>query len=64
VHRSQGSSFGEVFVADDVFWPKDLVLRRQLAYVAVSRAQEAVWIAGRPSSADAVKRWSRALRNE
>ena len=30
VHRSQGSSFGEVFVADDVFWPQDLDLRRQL----------------------------------
>ena len=64
VHRSQGSSFGEVFVADDVFWPQDLVLRRQLAYVAVSRAQEAVWIAGKSSSAAAVERWSRALKND
>jgi exodeoxyribonuclease-5 len=42
VHRSQGSSFGEVFVADDVFWPQDLLLRRQLVYVAVSRARQAV----------------------
>ena len=64
VHRSQGSSFGEVFVADDVFWPQDLVLRRQLVYVAVSRAQEAVWMAGRSSSVKAVERWTRALRNE
>jgi len=47
-----------------VFWPQDLVLRRQLAYVAVSRAQEAVWIAGKSSSAAAVERWSRALKNE
>ncbi len=64
VHRSQGSSFGEVFVSDDVFWPQDLVLRRQLAYVAVSRAQEAVWMSGRSSSAQAGERWSRALRSE
>jgi exodeoxyribonuclease-5 len=53
-----------VFVADDVFWPQDLVLRRQLAYVAVSRAQEAVWMAGRSSSAEAVERWSQALNQE
>lgn len=42
VHRSQGSTFGEVFVADDVFWPKDPQLCRQLVYVAVSRAAQAV----------------------
>jgi exodeoxyribonuclease-5 len=42
VHRSQGSTFGEVFVDADVFWPKDLLLRRQLVYVAVSRARTAV----------------------
>ena len=64
VHRSQGSSFGEVFVADDVFWPQDLVLRRQLAYVAVSRAQESVWLAGRSSSAQALQRWLRALERD
>ena len=62
VHRSQGSSFGEVYVADDVFWPQDLVLRRQLAYVAVSRAQEAVWMTGSSSSARAIERWTRVLR--
>jgi len=44
VHRSQGSSFTEVFVAGDVFWPQDAVLRRQLLYVAVSRARQAVWL--------------------
>ena len=38
VHRSQGSTFGEVFIAGDVFWPSDATLRRQLVYVAVSRA--------------------------
>jgi len=42
VHRSQGSTFGEVFVDGDVFWPRDDVLRRQLVYVAVSRASQAV----------------------
>ena len=50
VHRSQGSTFGEVFVAEDVFWPKDQQLRRQLVYVAVSRASEGVTLeAGRTS---------------
>ena len=44
VHRSQGSTFGEVFVAGDVFWPTDEALRRQLVYVAVSRASQAVWL--------------------
>ena len=42
VHRSQGSTFAEVFVDADVFWPRDAVLRRQLVYVAVSRASQAV----------------------
>jgi exodeoxyribonuclease-5 len=42
VHRSQGSSFAEVFVDGDVFWPREAVLRRQLVYVAVSRATQAV----------------------
>jgi exodeoxyribonuclease-5 len=42
VHRSQGSTFAEVFVADDLFWPRENLLRRQLAYVAVSRARQAV----------------------
>ena len=52
VHRSQGSTFGEVFVDADVFWPKDPLLRRQLVYVAVSRARSAVTLmaGGAPSS--------------
>jgi exodeoxyribonuclease-5 len=51
VHRSQGSTFGEVFVAGDVFWPSDEQLLRQLVYVAVSRASQAVWLVGAPASA-------------
>jgi len=47
VHRSQGSTFSEVFVDGDVFWPKDPVLRRQLVYVAVSRASRAVTLVAR-----------------
>jgi exodeoxyribonuclease-5 len=47
VHRSQGSTFSEVFVDADVFWPKDPVLRRQLVYVAVSRASRAVSLVAR-----------------
>ncbi len=51
VHRSQGSTFAEVFVDGDVFWPSDTVLRRQLVYVAVSRASQAVTLqAGAPSA--------------
>ena len=42
VHRSQGSTFAEVFVDADVFWPREAQLRRQLVYVAVSRASQAV----------------------
>ncbi len=46
VHRSQGSTFKEVFIASDVFYAKNNFLRRQLAYVAVSRASKEVWLAG------------------
>ena len=46
IHRSQGSTFGEVFITSDVFWPKDLEFRRRLIYVAVSRASKSVWIVG------------------
>ena len=46
IHRSQGSTFGEVFITSDVFWPKDLEFRRRLVYVAVSRARKGVWIVG------------------
>jgi len=46
IHRSQGSTFGEVFITSDVFWPKDHEFRRRLVYVAVSRASKGVWIVG------------------
>jgi exodeoxyribonuclease-5 len=65
VHRSQGSTFGEVFVAGDVFWPSDTVLRRQLVYVAVSRASQAVWLVadgrGGSMAAEDRRQWSRWL---
>lgn len=57
VHRSQGSTFGEVFVAQDVFWPKEEQLRRQLVYVAVSRASQAVTIEAGPASLAAQSQW-------
>ena len=60
VHRSQGSTFREVFVDGDVFWPKDPTLRRQLVYVAVSRASHGVTLSagrGDPDNARIWKRW-------
>lgn len=57
VHRSQGSTFGEVFVAEDVFWPKDEQLRRQLVYVAVSRASQGVSIEARRAPLAEQERW-------
>ncbi|MFM9108997.1 MAG: ATP-dependent RecD-like DNA helicase [Prochlorococcaceae cyanobacterium] len=64
VHRSQGSSFGEVFVDADVFWPREEELRRQLVYVAVSRARTAVTLVGSaPSRADH-DRWRQWLAGE
>ena len=63
VHRSQGSTFAEVFVDGDVFWPSDTVLRRQLVYVAVSRASQAVTLqagapGGGPSALAEQQLWS------
>ncbi len=58
VHRSQGSTFGEVFVAGDVFWPSDAVLRRQLVYVAVSRASQAVWLVAGGKAVEDQRLWS------
>jgi len=58
VHRSQGSTFAEVFVDADVFRPQDPQLRRQLAYVAVSRASAAVsLVAGPGGDAAPWQRW-------
>jgi exodeoxyribonuclease-5 len=63
VHRSQGSTFSEVFVAGDVFWPSDEVLRRQLVYVAVSRASQAVWLVADARRAEDQPHWHRWLRS-
>ena len=58
VHRSQGSTFKEVFIASDIFYARDLSLRRQLAYVAISRASEEVWLAGSNSANSLTNHWS------
>ncbi|MFM8604732.1 MAG: AAA family ATPase [Cyanobium sp.] len=64
VHRSQGSTFAEVFIDADVFWPGDELLRRQLVYVAVSRASEAVSLVAGAGSAAERQLWSRWLGDE
>jgi exodeoxyribonuclease-5 len=61
VHRAQGSTFEEVFVAADVFRPADERLRRQLVYVAVSRASRRVAMVAEPGSAAAQTVWLEAL---
>jgi len=61
VHRSQGSTFAEVFVERDVFWPREEELRRQLAYVAVSRASQGVWMVGGPAPRAERERWQEWL---
>ena len=58
VHRSQGSSFGDVFVAPDVF-RADPAIRQQLCYVAVSRARTGVWLLGGETSPDLRAAWQR-----
>ena len=60
VHRSQGSSFGEVFVAPDVF-RADPRIRQQLCYVAVSRARTGVWMIGGSSSPETTAAWTKAF---
>jgi len=62
VHRSQGSTFGEVFIDEDVFWPRDLVLRQRLVYVAVSRASQAVTLMAGAGDAPEREHWGRWLR--
>jgi exodeoxyribonuclease-5 len=64
VHRSQGSSFGEVFVDADVFQPSDERLRRQLVYVAVSRARRGVVLAAGSSPAGECALWQRWISCE
>ncbi|MEO1003943.1 MAG: AAA family ATPase [Cyanobacteria bacterium J06638_7] len=61
VHRSQGSTFAQVFVDADVFWPRDPLLRRQLVYVAVSRASEAVALVAAPAGPQEQQRWQHWL---
>ncbi|MEB3199569.1 MAG: AAA family ATPase [Synechococcaceae cyanobacterium] len=64
VHRAQGSTFEQVFVDADVFWPQDERLRRQLVYVAVSRASRRVaMVAGRGDPADQ-RLWRQWLEEE
>ena len=62
VHRSQGSSFGDVFVAPDVF-RADPSIRQQLCYVAVSRARTGVWLLGGETSSDLCASWQREFDN-
>jgi exodeoxyribonuclease-5 len=64
VHRSQGSTFAEVFVDGDVFWPSDAVLRRQLVYVAVSRASQAVSLVASPGSQADQQLWNQWLQTD
>ena len=58
VHRSQGSTFSQVFISSDVFWPNDLSLRKQLVYVAVSRASEGVWLLAGEDNLSLNQHWS------
>jgi exodeoxyribonuclease-5 len=62
VHRSQGSTFAEVYIDADVFWPAEERLRRQLVYVAVSRASEAVSLVARAGGEADRQLWSEWLR--
>ncbi|MCP9837086.1 AAA family ATPase [Cyanobium sp. N.Huapi 1H5] len=63
VHRSQGSTFGEVFIDEDVFWPRDQPLRQRLVYVAVSRASQAVTLMAGAADPGERERWDRWLRD-
>jgi exodeoxyribonuclease-5 len=63
VHRSQGSTFAEVFVDSDVFWAKDPLLRRQLIYVAVSRASRAVTLVAGAGGERERFLWQEVLRD-
>ena len=62
VHRSQGSSFGEVFVAPDVF-RADATIRQQLSYVAVSRARTGVWMIGGAASSSLRSAWQQHFQS-
>ncbi|MFN9693949.1 MAG: ATP-binding domain-containing protein, partial [Synechococcaceae cyanobacterium] len=64
VHRAQGSTFEEVFVAADVFRPADERLRRQLVYVAVSRASRRVAMVAEPGSVSSQSLWLEAIAED
>jgi exodeoxyribonuclease-5 len=64
VHRSQGSTFGEVFVYGDVFTPADRLLRRRLIYVAVSRASKAVALMAQPGATGREALWLQWLKGQ
>ncbi len=63
VHRSQGSTFGEVFLASDIFWPKNINLRKQLAYVGVSRASKAVWLLDSNKKNNGINLWENRINS-
>ena len=50
-----------MFVAPDVYWPQQEEIRRQLVYVAVSRARRRVWLVGRELSEAAVSQWNQVI---
>ena len=62
VHRSQGSTFDNVFVASDVFLPNDIALRKQLVYVAVSRASKHVWLIGDDLEFSYREKWEKKFK--
>ena len=64
VHRAQGSTFEEVFVAADVFRPSDERLRRQLVYVAVSRASRRVAMVAEAGSAAEQALWRTGMADD
>ena len=57
----RSSSFTDVFVAPDVYWPQQEEIRRQLVYVAVSRARRRVWLVGREGSETLRSNWQQGL---
>ncbi len=63
VHRSQGSTFESVFVANDIFSANDFSIRRQLAYVAVTRARREVWLRGERALHSQRNSWIEKLRS-
>ena len=50
-----------MFVAPDVYWPQQEEIRRQLVYVAVSRARRRVWLVGREGSETLRSNWQQGL---